>query len=169
VGAVAGFVLLRTLNGYGDPAPWTPQATPLMTAVSFFNTAKYPPSLIFLLMTLGPAALLLAWLERVRPGPRHPFVVFGRVPFAYYVVHFWLLHAVAALAAFLRYGTAAWAFFWHPLPSMGGAREMFPADLGYPLWVVYVAWLLLVTALYPACRWLAEVKARRRDWWLSYL
>jgi len=169
VGAVAGFVVLRTLNGYGDPAPWTPQATPVMTAVSFFSTAKYPPSLIFLLMTLGPAALLLAWLERAMPGPRHPFVVFGRVPFAYYVVHFWLLHAVAALAAFLRYGAATWAFFWHPLPSMGGAREMFPADLGYPLWVVYVAWLLLVTALYPACRWLAEVKARRRDWWLSYL
>jgi uncharacterized membrane protein len=169
VGAVAGFVVLRTLNGYGDPAPWTPQATPVMTAVSFFNTAKYPPSLIFLLMTLGPAALLLAWLERAMPGPRHPFVVFGRVPFAYYVVHFWLLHAVAALAAFLRYGAATWAFFWHPLPSMGGPREMFPADLGYPLWVVYVAWLLLVTALYPACRWLAEVKARRRDWWLSYM
>ncbi len=169
VGAVAGFVVLRTLNGYGDPTPWTPQATPVMTTVSFFNTAKYPPSLIFLLMTLGPAALLLAWLERAMPGPRHPFVVFGRVPFAYYVVHFWLLHAVAALAALLRYGTATWAFFWHPLPSMGGAREVFPADLGYPLWVVYVAWLLLVTALYPACRWLAEVKARRRDWWLSYL
>jgi uncharacterized membrane protein len=167
--ALAGFVLLRTLNGYGNPAPWTPQASPAMTAVSFLNTAKYPPSLIFLLMTLGPAALLLARLERAPLGARHPFVVFGRVPFAYYVVHFWLLHAVAALAAFLRYGTATWAFLRHPFPSMGGAREMFPADLGYPLWVVYVAWLLLVTALYPAGRWLAEVKARRRDWWLSYL
>lgn len=166
---IVGFVSLRLINGYGDPSPWLPQATPAMTMVSFLNATKYPPSLIFLLMTLGPAALLLAWLERATLGSRHPFVVFGRVPLAYYVVHFWLLHAVAALAAFLRYGTATWAFFWHPLPSMGGAREMFPADLGYPLWLVYVAWLVLVSALYPACQWLAEVKARRRNWWLSHL
>lgn len=169
LGALAGFVVLRAWNGYGDPAPWSPQASPVMTIVSFLNTTKYPPSLIFVLMTLGPAALLLAWFERVGLDARHPFVVFGRVPFAFYVVHFWLLHAVAALAALLRYGTAAWAFLWHPVPSMGGARDMFPADLGYPLWVVYVAWLLLVTALYPAGRWLAAIKARRRDWWLSYL
>lgn len=167
--ALAGFVVLRAWNGYGDPAPWSPQASPVMTAVSFLNTTKYPPSLMFLLMTLGPAALLLAWLERTTLGSRHPFVVFGRVPFAYYVVHFWLLHLAAALAAFLRYGVATWGFLWHPLPSMGGAREIFPADLGYPLGLVYVTWFLLVTALYPTCRWLAEVKARRRDWWLSYL
>lgn len=166
---LAGFVVLRAWNGYGDPAPWSPQASPVMTVVSFFKTTKYPPSLVFVLMTLGPAALLLAWLERARLDERHPFVVFGRVPFAYYVAHFWVLHLVAASAAFLRYGSAAWSFFWHPLPSMGGAREMFPADLGYPLWQVYVAWLLLVAALYPACRWLATVKARRRAWWLSYL
>lgn len=167
--ALGGFAVLRAWNGYGDPAPWSPQASPVMTLVSFLNTTKYPPSLIFVLMTLGPAALLLAWLERAMLGARHPFVVFGRVPFAYYVVHFWLLHVAAALAAFLRYGGATWDFVWHPLPSMGGAREMFPADLGYSLGLVYVAWFVLVTALYPACRWLAEVKARRRDWWLSYL
>ncbi len=167
--ALAGFVVLRASNGYGDPAPWSPQASPVMTIVSFLNTTKYPPSLIFVLMTLGPAALLLAWLERAMLGARHPFVVFGRVPFAYYVVHFWLLHVAASAAAYGRYGPASLAFLWHPLPSMGGAREMFPADLGYPLGLVYIAWFLLVTALYPACWWLAEVKARRRDWWLSYL
>jgi len=167
--AIAGFVVLRFSNGYGDPAPWSAQPSPVMTVVSFLNTTKYPPSLIFILMTLGPAALLLTWLERAMPGVRHPFVVFGRVPFAYYVVHFWLLHLAATLAAFLRYGAATWRFVWHPPPSMGGAREMFPADLGYPLWLVYIAWFLLVTSLYPACRWLAEVKARRRGWWLSYL
>lgn len=166
---VAGFIALRALNGYGDPAPWSTQATSAMTIVSFLNTTKYPPSLIFVLMTLGPAALLLAWFERLRLDAHHPFVVFGRVPFAYYVVHFWLLHAVALALAFWRYGAATWTFAWHPFPSMGGAREMFPADLGYPLWGVYLAWLLLVTALYPACRWLSAVKTRRRDWWLSYL
>jgi uncharacterized membrane protein len=167
--AVVGFCALRAWNGYGDPAPWSPQGTPAMTVASFFATTKYPPSLIFLLMTLGPAALLLAWLERASLGSRHPFIVFGRAPFAYYVVHFWLLHLAAALAAFLRYGATTWTFVWHPLPSMGGAREMFPADLGYALWQVYAIWLAVVVGLYPACRWLAEVKARRRDWWLSYL
>lgn len=167
--AVAGFFLLRMMNAYGDPAPWGPQARPAMTVVSFLNATKYPPSLIFLLMTLGPAAWLLAALERLAPGHRHPFVVFGRVPFAYYVVHFWLLHLAASALTFVRYGGAAWAYFWHPLPSMGGSREMFPADLGLSLPLVYLAWLLLVTALYPAARWLAGLKARRRDWWLSYL
>jgi len=160
-------VALRALDIYGDPRPW--HASRLSAVLAFLNTTKYPPSLIFLLMTLGPAALLLNWLERVPLGERHPFVVFGRVPFAYYVVHFWLLHAVASLATFLRYGPAAWTFFWHPLPSMGGAREMFPPDLGYSLGWVYVAWFTLVTALYPFCLWLSRVKARRGHWWLSYL
>ena len=166
---VIGFCALRAWNGYGDPTPWSSQGTPAMTVVAFLATTKYPPSLTFLLMALGPAALLLAWLEHAALGSRHPFIVFGRVPFAYYVVHFWLLHLGAALAAFLRYGATTWTFVWHPLPSMGGAREMFPADLGYPLWGVYAVWVALVAGLYPACRWLADVKARRRDWWLSYL
>lgn len=166
---ILGFVGLRLINGYGDPSPWQPQATPAMTLVSFLNTTKYPPSLTFLLMTLGPAALLLARLERTSLGDRHPLVVFGRVPFAYYVVHFWLLHVIASAGAFLRYGAPAWAFFWHPLPSMGGARDMFPPDLGYSLGGVYVAWIALVTALYPFCLWLSRVKARRGQWWLSYL
>jgi uncharacterized membrane protein len=152
---VAAFLILRGSNLYGD--------------LSFLNTTKYPPSLVFLLMTLGPAAWLLAALERRPLGLHHPFVVFGRVPFAYYVVHFWLLHVAAATLAFVRYGGASFAFLWHPLPSMGGARDMFPPDLGVSLGWVYVAWALLVTGLYPAARWLAGVKARRRDWWLGYL
>ena len=167
--AIAGFLALRLLNGYGDPSPWSAQASPAMTLVSFLNTSKYPPSLMFLLMALGPAAWLLASLERASLSDRHPFVVFGRVPFAYYVVHFWILHLVASAATFVRYGSAAWAFFWHPLPSMGGARDMFPADLGFSLPVVILAWILLVAALYPGGLWLSRVKARRRDWWLGYL
>jgi len=166
---IIGFVVLRFINGYGDPSPWFQQGSPAMSIVSFLNTTKYPPSLVFLLMTLGPAALLLAWLERRSPGEHHPFVVFGREPFAYYVVHFWLLHAVASVATFLRYGPGAWTFFWHPLPSMGGAREMFPPDLGHSIGWVYVAWIALVTALYPFCLWLSRVKARRGHLWLSYL
>ena len=167
--SIAGFVAVRALNSYGDPSPWLTQPTAAFTVLSFLNTTKYPPSLSFLLMTLGPALWLLAGLERARLTSRHPFVVFGRVPFAYYVTHFWILHAVASTAAFARYGSASFQFLWQPLPSMGSARGMFPADLGLSLGEVYVAWMLLVVSLYPACVWLAGVKARRRDWWLSYL
>lgn len=167
--AIVGFGALRALNRYGDPAPWSGQPSAVFTALSFLNTTKYPPSLIFVLMTLGPAAWLLAWFERAPLGANHPFVVFGRTPFAYYVVHFWALHLVASLAAIARCGSASFAFLGHPFPSMGGAREMFPADFGFSLGQVYLVWALLVAGLYPFCRWLAGVKARRRDWWLSYL
>ena len=166
---IAGFVALRSLNMYGDPAPWSTQPSALFTALSFLSTTKYPPSLAFLLMTLGPAAWLLAAFERASFGPRHPFVVFGRVPFAYYVSHFWILHVAASVAALARYGASALRFLSEPFPSMGGARDLFPPDFGFSLGQVYLVWLLLVAALYPFCRWLGELKGRRRDWWLSYL
>lgn len=166
---IAGFIALRVLNLYGDPAPWSTQPTTVFTALSFLNTTKYPPSLSFLLMTLGPALLFLAGLERAALGNGHPLVVFGRVPFAYYVVHFWILHVTASVVAFARYGSASFTSLWHPLPSMGGARELFPSDLGLSLGAVYLAWTLLVVALYPLGVWLARMKARRRHWWLSYL
>ncbi len=163
------FLVMRGLNDYGDPSPWSRQPSVTFTVLSFLNTTKYPPSLSFLLMTLGPALLLLAGLDRTALGLRHPFVVFGRVPFAYYVVHFWVLHVVASSVALARYGAASLAYLWHPMPSMGGARELFPADLGLAIGPVYLAWLLLVGLLYPLCFWLARVKARRHDWWLGYL
>ncbi len=166
---IAGFIALRVLNDYGDPSPWSTQSTTVFTALSFFNTTKYPPSLAFLLMTLGPALLLLAELERLALSSRHPFVVFGRVPFAYYVVHFLALHVVASAIAFGRYGASSFSYLWHPLPSMGGARDLFPPDLGLPIGAVYLGWAILVVSLYPACLWLSRVKARRRDWWLGYL
>lgn len=167
--AAAAFVVLRLVNLYGDPAPWARQSSGAMTVVSFFNTTKYPPSLLFLLMTLGPGLLLLAGFERRPVGAAHPFAVFGRVPFAYYVGHFWLLHVVALALAFARHGADTWAFLWHPLPSMGGDRAMFPPTLGISLGWTYVAWLLLVAALYLPARWLGEVKQQRRAWWMGYL
>jgi uncharacterized membrane protein len=170
VACIAAFLALRTLNGYGDPSPWSAQARgSVMTAMSFLDTTKYPPSLTFVLMTLGPALLLLSWFERLGFGTRHLFVTLGRVPFAYYVVHFLVLHVVAAIVAVAHYGTASLAFLWHPLPSMGGARDRFPPDLGVSLAWTYVAWILLVAALYGPARWLAGVKSRRRDAWLAYL
>jgi uncharacterized membrane protein len=167
--ATLAFVVLRALNGYGDPQPWAGQRSPVYTVLSFLNTTKYPPSLAFLLMTLGPSLLALAWFDRPGLKPSNPLVVLGRAPLFYFVVHFYAAHAAAALLALARYGTGALAFLFQPVPSMGGPPELFPAQFGYELWVVYLVWAIIVLAVYPACRRVAAIKAKRRDWWLSYL
>jgi uncharacterized membrane protein len=163
------FLVLRALNGYGDPQPWAVQHSPVYTAMSYLNTTKYPPSVDFLLMTLGPSLLALAWFDRPGLKRSNPLVVFGRVPLLYFVVHFYAAHAAAVLLALARYGTGALAFIFQPLPSMGGPSDLFPAEFGYDLWVVYLVWAIIVLALYPACRWFAAIKAKQHDWWLSYL
>jgi len=167
--ATAAFVSLRALNGYGDPAPWSAQRSPVFTLLSFLNTTKYPPSLLFLLMTLGPALLLLAWLDRQDLRAGNPLVVFGRVPLFYFVLHFFLAHVAVLVLSLLAYGKAAWAFGLNPVPSMGGPKELFPPAFGSSLGVVYLVWATVVVALYPVCRWFAGVKARRREWWFGYL
>ncbi len=163
------FLVIRGLNRYGDPAPWSSQSSEIFTVLSFLNCTKYPPSLAFLLMTLGPALLALAWFDRVSFKPGNPLVVFGRVPLFYFVLHFYAAHAMSAFLAWLRYGHSAFGFIFHPVPSMGGPKQLFPPGFGYDLWVAYVAWAAIVIALFPACRWFAAIKVRRRDWWLSYL
>jgi uncharacterized membrane protein len=167
--AVVWFIAERAVNAYGDPVPWAAQPSPLYTVLSFLNTTKYPPSLDFLLMTLGPAFLLLAWLDRPGLKESNPLVVFGRVPLFYFVVHFYLAHLAAVLLAFVRYGGSARAFAFHRLPSMGGAADVFPPGFGESLGMVYLVWAVIVLALYPVCRRFGELKTRRRDWWLSYL
>ena len=164
-----GFVLVRALNRYGDPVAWSVQGSPVYTLLSFLNTSKYPPSLDFLLMTLGPALLALAWLDRRGLSRANPLCILGRVPLFYFVLHFYAAHLVAALLALLKYGSPALGFLFHPVPSMGGPRELFPPGFGYDLWVVYAVCALVVVGIYPACRWFAKLKERRRDWWLSYL
>lgn len=163
------FVVVRLVNRYGDPFKWSGQATATFSALSFLNTTKYPPSLAFLLMTLGPGLLLLWWYERESMTERYPLVVIGRVPLAYFVLHFFLAHVAALLLALARYGSDALHFMFQPVPSMGGPLDRFPQGFGYSLWFTYLAWAAVVFALYPFCRWYAGVKARRRDWWLSYL
>jgi uncharacterized membrane protein len=164
------FVVLRALNVYGDRAPWSTQATGWRTFLSFLNTSKYPPSLLFLLMTLGPAILALALFDRAEarePGAlARPFVVFGRVPMFYYLLHVPLMHLVAVVFSYAKYGHAEWLFLNWPPP---GAPPLEPPGYGYDLWVVYLVWLGVVAALYPLCRWFAGVKRRRHDAWLSYL
>jgi uncharacterized membrane protein len=169
--AVLLFVGLRALNVYGDPRPWAPQERGAWyTFLSFLNTTKYPPSLLFLLMTLGPSVAAVALFDRgegARPNVLlRPFVVFGRVPMFYYLLHVPLMHLAAVLFAYAKYGRAEWLFLNWPPP---GRPPLEPPGYGYDLLVVYLVWLGVVAALYPLCRWFAGVKRRRRDAWLSYL
>lgn len=124
VGLSVAFLLLRAFDGYGDPAPWSFQRSSLFTTLSFLNCTKYPPSLGFLLMTLGPTLAAMAWLERAHLAPANPVIVFGRVPFFYFVLHLAVIHALAIFLGFIRYGRANFLFL--PLPSMGGPRQLFP-------------------------------------------
>ena len=167
LGLTIAFVLIRAANVYGDPSPWSVQRSGVFTVLSFLRCTKYPPSLEFLLMTLGPALLFLAWLDKRQLSPANPLIVFGRVPLFYFVIHFYLIHIVLVVMTWFRYGRID--FMWGPLPSMGGSLKAFPPNFGYNLRVVYVVWILIVASLYPLCRWFAGVKARRHDWWLSYL
>lgn len=161
----ATFFALRALNIYGDPARWAAQKTTVLTIVSFFNTTKYPPSLLFLLMTLGPALLLLWAADRGTPAALKPALVIGRVPLFYYMAHFFTLHALAAVVCFAQFGSAHWMF---ESPDLGNYPFTPPAGWGFSLPVVYLVWILVVVAMYPLCRWFAALKQRRREVWLSY-
>jgi uncharacterized membrane protein len=153
------FIVLRTINVYGDPRPWSSQKDAMFTFFSFINCSKYPPSLSFLLMTLGPAIIAMALFDRPLGAVGRVFVVFGRVPMFFYLIHAPFVHVLAAVAAFGRHGPRAWNIDAFSVP----------ADYGYPLPVVYLVWAGVVITLYLPCRWYAGVKQRRRDWWLSYL
>lgn len=167
LGLTLAFLLVRALNVYGDPRPWSPQRSAIFTLMSFLNCVKYPPSLSFLLMTLGPALMVMGLVENVRLSSKNPLLVFGRVPFFYYLLHMPLIHLLAMGLAWARYGHAG--FFLNGSPAMGGPRKLFPPDYGWDLWVCYAVWMVTVALLYPVCRWFAALKERRRDWWLSYL
>ncbi|MGH6832779.1 MAG: DUF1624 domain-containing protein, partial [Methyloceanibacter sp.] len=147
-----GFVLLRATNLYGDPAPWTVQENWLSTMLSFLNCEKYPPSLLYLMMTLGPALMLLAAFEHARGAFAHVLAIFGQVPFFFYVVHIYLIHSLAVAAGV----------------AMTGTLTNTPA-IGLSLAGIYLVWLLVLVLLYPLCRWFAGLKERRTEWWWSYL
>ena len=164
-GAVAAFLALRFANGYGDPVPWKAQSTSLMTTLSFLNTNKYPPSLLFLLMAFGPALLILRAVDGVTPRLLRPALEYGRVPFFYYVAHFALIHLFAVLVAGAQYGAVHWMF---ESPSLDKYPFTPPPGWGYSLPVVYLVWIGVVAALYPWCKRFAALKARRTHVWLSY-
>jgi uncharacterized membrane protein len=160
------FVAIRAVDVYGDPSHWLRQKTALFTVLSFLNTTKYPPSLQFLLMTLGPALIFLWAVDRRTPRILRPALVIGKVPLFYYMVHFALIHLLAVIVCYLRYGSAHWMF---ESPDLAHYPFSAPPGWGYSLPVVYLVWALVVAAMYPLCRWFAGVKQRRSDPWLSYL
>lgn len=162
LGAVVLFVVLRALAWYGDPAPRVAYADVITSILSFVNCEKYPPSLLYLCMTLGPALLLLAAAERARGRMAAWLVTLGRVPMLYYVAHLFLAHLLAVAYARVAYGDAGWLFGGLPIRSK-------PAHYGLTLPGVYAVWLGVVVGLTPLCRWFAALKQRRKDWWLSYL
>jgi uncharacterized membrane protein len=166
LGLSAAFLVIRAVNKYGDPSRWMPQKTVVFTVLSFLNTTKYPPSLLFLLMTLGPAMIFLRSMDGGTPRAFRPALVIGKVPMFYYLLHFALIHVIAVVVCYARYGSAHWMF---ESPDLGHYPFTPPPGWGFSLPIVYLVWALVVTAMYPLCRWYAGVKQRRSDPWLSYL
>ena len=165
VAGILLFFLLRSMNGYGDPLPWAVQKTPIYTLLSFFNVAKYPPSLLFTLITLGPALIALSFMERWKGKFSTILLVFGRVPLFYYFLHVLVIHTVALLALELSGGN--WRDFILTSEAFSSDRL---ANFGYPLIGVYLLWLGLIVLLYPLCKWYMAYKAgNRQKWWLKYL
>jgi uncharacterized membrane protein len=169
--AIVLFLLLRGFNVYGDPRPWHAAAQgrngalPMPAWLSFLNTTKYPASLCFLLMTLGPIIALIPWLENARGAITRTLVVFGRVPFFYYMLHIPLIHALALVVSKIRLGfVSPWLFANHP---MGNPEP--PEGYVWSLPLLYLVWAITIGLLYFPCRWFAEFKATRNDWWLKYL
>jgi len=165
LGLIALFFVLRGLNGYGNPTAWTEQSTAARTAMAFFDVFKYPPSPDYLCVTLGLSILIFLALKWVSGPVARILLDFGRTPLFTYVCHLYIAHGIALLAALAigRVGDTT-----HVLEQAFLRGETFPG-WGWPLGVVYAVWLLVVAMLVPLSRWMAGVKRRRRDWWLSYL
>jgi len=163
--AIVLFVVLRVINVYGDPSPWSSQKDGLFTLISFLNLTKYPVSLLFALMTLGPVLIVLGWMEKRSGGILKTVSVFGRVPLFYFVLHFYVIHAAALIMNMVRTGKSFSEIDLHFAKTFGGITP----EGGVSLPWVYVAWIVLVVLLYPACRAYDRYKSAHKHWWLSYL
>ncbi len=172
LGAIVLFFILRSINVYGDPVPWTIQKNTTFTVLSFLNVTKYPPSLSFLLITLGPAFLFLYTTEVIKNKITGFFLVFGRVPFFYYILHILIIHFFALMILVITGGD--WKIMILDWKAMVLSESVLAnsklASYGYPLWVVYLIWISIVLLLYPLSKKYMLYKASNKDkWWLSYL
>lgn len=164
-GAIALFFVLRGINIYGDLVPWTLQDTSTKTILSFFNVTKYPPSLAFVLITMGPSLLFLYGIETVKNKLTDFFLVFGRVPFFFYFLHVLVIHVLAIMGILIFGGN--WRDMILTAEVFANAKFI---NYGYSLWVVYLVWIAVVLLFYPFCKKYMIYKANNKDkWWLSYL
>jgi len=164
-GASLLFIIIRAMNIYGDPGTWSDQRSATFTLLSFLNTTKYPPSLLYTLMTLGPAILFLALTEKIGGGLARAIIHFGRVPMFFYILHLYLIHFIALFAAEFS------GFDWRDM-ILQRRTWMDPQLKGYgfSLGVTYIVWVGIILLLYPLCRWYDQYKsAHKEKWWLSYL
>ncbi len=159
---IAAFVALRWSNLYGDPGPWAVQGETWQTIGSFLSVQKYPPSLLYVLATLGPVLALVPLWSRLKGPLAELFLTYGRVPLFAYVLHIFIAHAImmAVGVAMGRDASEFQAFL---------GEEQALQGWGFPLWVVYAVWITVLAILFPLCRWFGALKRRRTDWWLSYL
>jgi uncharacterized membrane protein len=165
ISSVLIFILLRFGNIYGDLAPWSEQKSLSYSIMSFLNTTKYPPSLLYTLMTIGPAMLFLYFIEPVKSKLTTLFITIGRVPFFFYVLHLYLIHIIGCISlVFLGENWKELIF------TPGRLNSNYLSDKGFELWVTYAVWIIVVAILYPFCKKFMNHKANNRDkWWLSYL
>lgn len=165
IALVTLFIVLRAINIYGDPLLWSKQKSVTYTILSFLNTQKYPPSLLYLCMTIGPSLILLGAVEDVNNKFSRFVTVFGKVPLFYYILHFYILHLISTILYLMRGHT-----FKEGMTGLPGFPFKFVAPgEGYSLLIVYFVWIALILVLYPVCRWYAGYKMRNRNWWLGYL
>ncbi|MGQ0738742.1 MAG: DUF1624 domain-containing protein [Bacteroidota bacterium] len=164
-GLILLFVVMRMINIYGDPAPWSRQKDGLFTFLSFMNVSKYPPSLLYLSITLGPALIFMAFFDEVRTRLGRFISVYGRVAFFYYIIHFLYVHLLCVLLFFIR---------GHSWSEREPSNDFFPFFVipgeGVTLWAVYLFWAFVVISLYPLCKWYDRYKMNHKEkWLLSYL
>ncbi|MFI5154121.1 MAG: DUF1624 domain-containing protein [Chitinophagales bacterium] len=159
------FILIRAINGYGDRQHWVSQKSGWFTILDFIRTSKYPPSLLYILMTVGPALVFLSVTESVSISPYNKILVFGKVPLFYYILHIFLIHIVAWGLFFASGHSWAELDFSTIHPRLGSI----PKGFGYPLGIVYLLWASIVFILYFPCKWYANYKSTHNQWWLSYM
>ncbi|MFY0598706.1 MAG: DUF1624 domain-containing protein [Cyclobacteriaceae bacterium] len=158
------FVILRSSNLHGDPVAWSTQESTIFTMLSFINVFKYPPSLLYLLVTIGPAILLLGFSENWNGRISKPIITIGRVPMFYYIIHIYIIHAAAVVAALLTGYSIS-----NMIIDVWITEQPELKGYGFDLWVVYLIWVVLLTVLYPMSKWYENYKRNNRDkWWLSY-
>ena len=163
--SISVFLILRLTNFYGEPNFFSLQDSITYSIMSFFNTTKYPPSLLYILMTIGPSLLLLSVIEKYKNKVTDFFVVFGRVPLFYYFIHILIIHMLAIIL--LVFTNKDYSIMLNMTPFLQNQDQFI--EYGYPLWVVYVVWFTVILILYPLCYKYMKYKSNSKKWWLSYL